>query len=170
MQLAQRDKELAAIGASFGCNCRPCIEHHIPAGRNAGLSEAELADAVATARAVRDEAIEHVAPRVGQLFGRGNAPSERTPAADTTIAQELVALGASIGANSHPLLGRHIAAAHEPGLSSVEIAAAARMAGYVQKWASEMTADAAKRALDDLDGVSRSRELATTQERGRNDA
>jgi AhpD family alkylhydroperoxidase len=33
MQLGQRDKELAAIGAAIGCNCRPCIEHHIPVGR-----------------------------------------------------------------------------------------------------------------------------------------
>jgi len=49
MRLEQREKELAAIGASIGANCRPCIEHHVPAGREAGLSEAELADAVAAA-------------------------------------------------------------------------------------------------------------------------
>ena len=42
MRLEQREKELAAIGASIGANCRPCIEHHIPAGREAGLSEVEL--------------------------------------------------------------------------------------------------------------------------------
>ena len=62
MQLEQHDKELAAIGAAIGCNCRPCIEHHIPAGREAGLSEGELADGVATARVVRDEAIVLLAP------------------------------------------------------------------------------------------------------------
>ena len=160
MQLAQRDKELAAIGASIGCTCRPCIEHHLPAGRNAGLSEAELADAVATARAVRDEAIELLAPRVDQLLGRGGAPSERTPAAGTSIAQELVALGASIGANSHPLIHRHVAAAHELGLSFAELAAAARMAEYVQKRASEFTADAVKDALDGVRSVARDGALA----------
>jgi AhpD family alkylhydroperoxidase len=32
MQLEQRDKELAAVGASIGRNCRPCIEHHVAAG------------------------------------------------------------------------------------------------------------------------------------------
>ncbi len=159
MQLEQRDKELAAIGAAIGCNCRPCIEHHIPAGREAGLSEAELAEAVATARAVRDEWIDLLSARVDQLLGDGGVPSEPASIGQTSRAQELVALGASLGANSHPLLHDHIAAAHELRLSPREVTAAARMAGYVQKRASEMTADAAKHALDELGGVARGQEL-----------
>jgi AhpD family alkylhydroperoxidase len=152
MLLEQQDKELAAIGASIGCNCRPCIEHHIPASREAGLSEAELADAIATARAVRDEAITLLAPRVDELLGRSTGPVE--PAAiDSSRAHALVALGASVGANSHPLLERHIAAAPELGLSAGELAAALKMAGYVQQRASEMTADKAKRTLDELGAV-----------------
>ena len=71
MQLEQREKELAAIGASIGCNCRPCIEHHSPAGREAGLSEVELADAVATARGVRNEAIKLLDRRVDELLADG---------------------------------------------------------------------------------------------------
>lgn len=153
MQLEQRDKELAAIGASIGCNCRPCIEHHIPAGRRAGLSDAELADAVTTARAVRDEAIELLAPRVEELLGRSSAALEPAPGAATSRAHELVCLGASIGANSHPLLGRHIAAALEVGLSAAQVAAAARMAQYVQDRASGMTADKARHTLDELSAV-----------------
>jgi AhpD family alkylhydroperoxidase len=153
MQLEQRDKELAAIGASIGCNCRPCIEHHIPAGREAGLSEAELADAVATARAARDEAIALLAPRVDELLGRSTVPVEPAPVADTSRAHALVAVGASVGANSHPLLERHIAAAPELGLSAGELAAALKMAGYVQQRASEMTADKAKHTLEELGAV-----------------
>src|SRR5512134_1144796 len=99
MQLEQRDKELAAIGAAIGCNCRPCIEHHMPAGREAGLSEAELADAVATARAVGHEAVELFSARVDELLGRGGSAPERGPVAETSRARELVALGASVGAN-----------------------------------------------------------------------
>jgi AhpD family alkylhydroperoxidase len=164
MQLEQRDKELAAIGAAIGCNCRPCIEHHIPAGRDAGLSEAELAGAVACARAVRDEAIELLAPRVDQLLGRGDIPSEPASVTETSRAHFLVALGASIGANSHPLLQRHIAAAHGLGLSLAEVAAAVRVAGYVQKRAGEMTADAAKHALDELGGVASGQELTAAHQ------
>ena len=58
MPLEQRDKELAAIGASIGANCRPCIEHHLGAGHEAGLSQAELDDAVATAYELRRGAVE----------------------------------------------------------------------------------------------------------------
>jgi AhpD family alkylhydroperoxidase len=150
MQLEQRDKELAAIGASIGCNCRPCIEHHIPAGREAGLSEPELADAVATARAVRDEAIEVLAPRVDELLGGTSVRSEPASVADISRAHALVSLGATVGANSHPLLQRHIAAALELGLSSAEVEAAARMAAYVQRRAGEMTAETTRHTLDEL--------------------
>jgi AhpD family alkylhydroperoxidase len=153
MRLDQCDKELAAIGASIGCNCRPCAEHHIPAGREAGLSEAELADAVATARAVRGEAIELLAPRIDELLGGDSVPPEPAPVAETSRGHALVALGASFGANSHPLLRRQIAAALHFGLSPAELAAAARMAGYVQKRASEMTADSATHTLEELGGV-----------------
>jgi AhpD family alkylhydroperoxidase len=152
MQLEQRDKELAAIGAAIGCNCRPCIEHHIPAGREAGLSGGELADAVATARVVRDEAIVLLAPRVDELLGRGTVAVEAASAA-TSRAHALVALGASVGANSHALLARHIAGALKLGLSAGEVLAAVKMAGYVQKRASEMTADKATHTLDELRGV-----------------
>lgn len=153
MQLEQREKELAAIGAAIGCNCRPCVEHHIPAGREAGLSEAELADAVATGRGVRDEAITLLAPRIDELLTGGSVHAARTQPAETERAHALVALGASVGANSHPLLREQIAAALENGLSPTEIAAAVRMASYVQRRASELTADSAKHALDELGAV-----------------
>jgi len=93
MQLEQRDKELAAIGSSTGRNCRPCIEHHILAGREAGLSEADLAEAIAIARAVRDEAIELLAPTVDELLGAGSASAEPAPVAETSRAHALVCLG-----------------------------------------------------------------------------
>ena len=166
MQLEQREKELAAIGAAIGCNCRPCIEHHIPAGRKAGLTEVELADAVATARTVLDQAIALLSPRVDELLGGGTALSESAATGVTSRAEELVALGASFGANSHPLLHRHIAAALELGLSSAELAGVARMAAYVQKRAGEFTADAVKDALHELTGFASGRELAAAHRTG----
>ena len=42
--------------APTGCTCRPCIEHHIPAGREAGLSERACGRGPRSPRAVRDEA------------------------------------------------------------------------------------------------------------------
>jgi 4-carboxymuconolactone decarboxylase len=152
MQLEQREKELAAIGAAVGCNCRPCVEHHIPAGRAAGLSEPELADAVATARGVRNEAIRLLAPRIDELLTGYNRDFKADVAVETSRTHALVALGASIGANSHPLLYAQIAAALELGLTHAEITAAVRTAEYVQQRASEMTAEKVKHALDELAG------------------
>jgi AhpD family alkylhydroperoxidase len=150
MQLEQRDKELAAIGSAIGCNCRPCVDHHIPKGREAGLSEPELAEAVSTGRAIRDQGIELLAPRIEQLLGNDSGPSEPPPFAEPSRAQALAALGASVGVNSHPLLERHIAAALELGLTPTEITAAIKMASYVQSRAGEITADKAQHAFDRL--------------------
>jgi AhpD family alkylhydroperoxidase len=154
MRLEQREKELAAIGASIGANCRPCIEHHLPAGREAGLSETELADAVAIAQAVRKEAIELLSARVDELLGHAGSVPEPGAAADRSRAQELVALGASVGSNSHPLLDLHIATSLDTGLSPAEVEAAFKMAEYVQERAAEMTAEKATHVLEERGGAS----------------
>ena len=154
MRLEQREKELAAIGASIGANCRPCIEHHIPAGREAGLSDVELEDAVATAQAIRSEAVALLSARVDALFGyRGTAP-EPAPVMRISKARELVALGATVGANSHPLLQLHLRAATDAGLTSAQAEAAVKMARYVQQHAVVMTTEQANRVLEELSGAS----------------
>ena len=165
MRLEQREKELAAIGASIGANCRPCIEHHIPAGREAGLSEDELAEAIGIARAVRDEAIEVFSTRVEELLGRGGAPPEPAVGAEASEARELVALGASVGANSHPLLDLHIAAALEAGLGSARVEAALKMAEYVQQRAAEMTAEKATHALEERGMLKEEAEMPPSEAR-----
>jgi AhpD family alkylhydroperoxidase len=149
MRLEQREKELAAIGASIGANCRPCIEHHLPAGREVGLSETDLADAVTSAQAVRHQAIELFTARVDELLGRVGPVPEPSAVADRSRVHELVALGASVGANSHPLLDLHIATALEAGLSTVEVEAALKMAEYVQERAAEMTVEKATHVLEE---------------------
>ena len=153
MALEQRDKELAAIGASIGANCRPCIEHHLVAGREAGLSEAELDGAVATAHAARREAVELLSARIDELLGRGGAPPEPAAVTQTSKARELVELGVSVGANSHPLLHLHIGAALDVGLEVHQIRSALKMAGYVQQHAAEITANEVTRALAERAGA-----------------
>ena len=147
MSLDPKDKELAAIGASIGANCRPCIEHHLAAGRGAGLTDAELEDAVDTAHTVRRQAVEILSGRIDELLGRGDRPQAWTPVAPLLQSRELVALGVSVGTNSHSLLRLHIDAAREVGLAATQIKSALKMAGYVQQHASELTAEAVARAL-----------------------
>lgn len=52
-QLNTRERELVAIGAALASNCVPCIEAHIPAARQAGLTDAEIEEAVQLADEVR---------------------------------------------------------------------------------------------------------------------
>src|SRR5690242_15698669 len=146
MQLELTEKELVGIGASVGAGCRPCIEHHVVAAREAGLSEAELAEAVDTAFTVRSQATKLFARRVRELLG-SSAPALDIPAGDGSWTAELVALGASVGANSHPLLQSHIERALETGLTVKQIDAALRTAEYVQERAAGMTADKAAATL-----------------------
>lgn len=154
MPLEQRDKEFAAIGASIGSNCEPCITHHLAAGREAGLSQAELDAAVASAHAVRREAVELLATRIDQLLGHGGSEAKPAAIAQTSKAHELVALGVSVGANSHPLLHTHVAAAFDVGLELHEVKSALKMAGYVQQHAAALTAEAVTRALAERVGAS----------------
>jgi AhpD family alkylhydroperoxidase len=44
--LTSREIELAAIGAATGSNCVPCIEFHIPEAHKAGLTTAQLREAI----------------------------------------------------------------------------------------------------------------------------
>jgi len=52
-QLSPREIELVAIGAAIGSNCIPCVEYHIGAGKQLGISDDEIRAAIALADKVR---------------------------------------------------------------------------------------------------------------------
>jgi len=52
-QLTPREIELVAIGAAIGSNCIPCVEYHIGAGKQLGISDEEIRAAIALADKVR---------------------------------------------------------------------------------------------------------------------
>ena len=45
-ELSFRDRELVALGAALAANCVPCVQHHIPQARDAGLTDAELGEVI----------------------------------------------------------------------------------------------------------------------------
>ncbi len=51
--LSPCERELVALGAALGSNCIPCIEYHIPEARKAGLTDAQIADALRLAATLR---------------------------------------------------------------------------------------------------------------------
>ena len=149
MALEQKDKELVAIGASIGALCRPCIEHHIPAGRDAGLTERELARAVEVAQATHRIATELLFRLSDELLRSTDAPTGvPAPAEPSSRLDELAALGASIGANCHPLLEQHVAGALQRGLTAGQVRSAIKMAEFVQQHAAEVTAGKAAAAIE----------------------
>lgn len=52
-QLSSVERELVALGAALGSNCLPCIESHVPAAREAGLTDQQIREAIRLADAVR---------------------------------------------------------------------------------------------------------------------
>ena len=52
-ELNERERELVAIGASIASNCVPCIQHHIPEARKAGLGDRRIKEAIQIADMVR---------------------------------------------------------------------------------------------------------------------
>ena len=51
--LTAREQELVSLGAAMGSNCIACIEHHIPASRKAGLTDAQISEAIVLADTLR---------------------------------------------------------------------------------------------------------------------
>jgi len=51
--LTPRETELVALGAALGSNCVPCVEHHIPQARKAGLTDPEIGAVIELADKVR---------------------------------------------------------------------------------------------------------------------
>ncbi len=47
------DRELVALGAALASNCTPCIEYHVPEARKAGLTDAEIGEAIELADKIK---------------------------------------------------------------------------------------------------------------------
>jgi len=52
-ELNQREYELVALGAAIASNCVPCIEYHIPESRKAGLTDAQILEAIQLADKIK---------------------------------------------------------------------------------------------------------------------
>jgi 4-carboxymuconolactone decarboxylase len=74
-QLSPRDRELVSLGAAMASNCVPCIEHHIPQARKAGLSDAEISEAIQLSDRVRQVPARKVLEIALQLVNAGSADS-----------------------------------------------------------------------------------------------
>jgi AhpD family alkylhydroperoxidase len=67
--LSHRDRELVALGAALASNCVPCIEYHVPEARKAGLTDAEIGEAIALADKIRQVPANKVLASASAVLG-----------------------------------------------------------------------------------------------------
>ena len=72
-QLTAQQRELVAIGASLASNCIPCIKFHVRQGREAGLTDEMIEEAIDLADAVRRVPARMVRDAAAAALGRDRA-------------------------------------------------------------------------------------------------
>lgn len=84
-ELDSREREFVALGASLAANCLPCIEYHILQARRAGISDAQIREAVELADTVRQVPARQVLSKADALLERapgGEACEAADPSSD----------------------------------------------------------------------------------------
>ncbi|MCP4655675.1 MAG: carboxymuconolactone decarboxylase family protein [bacterium] len=97
--LNDRERELVALGAAISSNCVPCIEYHIPQARKAGLSDAQIREAVQLADKVRRVPARKVLQTAYALLGenQGEEPDAATTGCGCSQPAESAGSGVSGG-------------------------------------------------------------------------
>lgn len=134
MPLNMHDKEVIAVAASVAAGCRPCTTYHLKEARRAGVSEDDIAKAVAGAVCVRGAATEGMR-RHGLGLEVPKADCGCGVAADRLA--ELAALGASLAVNCTANIEKHLAFARQIGVTEDDIRAAAALATMIREKAIE---------------------------------
>lgn len=67
--LSARDRALVGLGAALGSNFIPCIEHHLPMARAAGLSDDQIRAALHLADNIRQVPARRALGRGTELLG-----------------------------------------------------------------------------------------------------
>jgi len=85
-QLTLHERELVSLGAAMGSNCISCIEHHIPMSRSAGLSDAQISDAIHLADELRQVPARKTLGAALRLLSESPASGAPAPALGETTA------------------------------------------------------------------------------------
>jgi AhpD family alkylhydroperoxidase len=86
--LSHRDRELVALGAALAANCIPCIQYHVPEARKAGLTEAEIGEAVELAEKIKRVPADKVLETATGLLGlTGGKNTDSAPGCNPAMIQ-----------------------------------------------------------------------------------
>lgn len=86
--LNDRERVLVSLGAALASNCVPCLEHHVSQARQAGLTDAQIHEAIELADSVRKvparKVLETALRELGEAF-----PTDTSAAADTSACSKI---------------------------------------------------------------------------------
>lgn len=75
-QLTAAERALVALGAALGSNCVPCVQAQVPAGREAGLTDGQIGEALEVADQIRRVPARDVLLAAWKLLSEGPASSQ----------------------------------------------------------------------------------------------
>lgn len=60
LEITEQVRELIALGAAIGASCEPCLKYHTKKAREVGLSEAQMREAIAVGRMVKEASAKNI--------------------------------------------------------------------------------------------------------------
>lgn len=87
--ITEQVREMIALGAAIAASCEPCQKYHTQKGREAGLTDAQMREAITIGRMVREASAKNVATladKLGPEPAKASSccgPAELAPAAST---------------------------------------------------------------------------------------
>ena len=143
LRLSEEQMELVAIGASIGSGCRPCLDYHLKAGAEVGLSAERLSRAAASAEQAAAEAAEAM-----RAYLRARLAAEPKEVLPVQLDDALASFGAALGANDLPNIERHLLAALELGAWPPQLIQAIEVSRAVKERATQIYVREAIRLIE----------------------
>ena len=60
LQITEQVRELIALGAAIGASCEPCLKYHTKKAREVGLTDAQMREAIAIGRMVKEASARNI--------------------------------------------------------------------------------------------------------------
>lgn len=99
LEITEQVRELVALGAAIGASCEPCLKYHVKKSRELGLSDAQMREAVAVGRMVKEASAKNIYALADKLIPEESAAPGNTDAPKGDAAS---AGGCCGGARSEP--------------------------------------------------------------------
>ncbi|WP_128513657.1 MULTISPECIES: arsenite efflux transporter metallochaperone ArsD [Tabrizicola] len=94
LEITEQVRELIALGAAIGASCEPCLKYHTKKAREVGLSEAQMREAIAVGRMVKEASAKNIHTLAEKLIPE---PEVETPKASTCCGPAKAAPAAATG-------------------------------------------------------------------------